>query len=38
MIKQIFITILVICIGVVLIKYANTPMSELPFWIYWLIG
>lgn len=33
-----FIIILVICSIGILIKYANTPMSEVPFWVYWLIG
>lgn len=32
------ILILVICSIGVFVKYANTPMSEVPFWVYWLIG
>ena len=22
----------------ILVKYGNTPVSEMPIWVYWLIG
>lgn len=34
------ITMIIMCVIFVsvIIKYGNTPVSEMPVWVYWLIG
>lgn len=39
---ELIFTVITICLAALvvyaLVKYANTPVSEMPVWVYWLIG
>ena len=39
---ELIFTVITICLAALvvyaLVKYGNTPVSEMPVWVYWLIG